>query len=206
MEVRCWITAILLATYAMTLAGAEITVQVFNAARAPEREVRRALAGAGRILRQAGIAAQWIQCGNPALDGRAVSECDPRSEPGLFVFSILPEDPREGIPGDALGFAVLAGRRNGAVAIYSRIVTLLRDNPDYANCNILASVIAHELGHLLLRSAQHAAGIMKANWDAADFEAMKQRRLIFSRAQAQKLATGPSEGAAGEPHAASGSN
>jgi hypothetical protein len=180
---------ILLAIHAMPLVGAEITVQVWNVARAPEHEVRKALEDAGWILRQAGTEAQWIRCGNPAVDGRAVSECYPRSEPGLFVFSILPEDPREGLAGDALGFAVLAGRRNGAAAIYSRIVTLLKNNPHYAECNILASVIAHELGHLLSGSAQHADGIMKANWDAADFEAMKQRRLKFSRARARGLAT-----------------
>ncbi len=188
MNIRRRMMGILLAIHAMPLAGAQITVQVWNVARAPEHEVQQALEDASWILRQAGIAAQWIRCGNPAVDGRAARECYPRSEPGLFVFSILPEDPRGGIPGDALGFAVLAGRRNGAAAIYSRIVTLLRNNPHYAECNILASVIAHELGHLLLGSAQHAGGIMKANWDAADFAAMKQRRLKFSRAQARGLA------------------
>jgi hypothetical protein len=67
---------------------------------------------------------------------------------------------------------------------------MLRDNPHYRDCNILASVIAHELGHLLLQSPQHGEGIMKANWGVADFEAMKQRRLKFSPEQARKIRAG----------------
>jgi len=188
MSARCWIIGVLFATQATGAARVVMTVQVYNAAGATESEIRKALGGAGRVLRQANVEAHWVECGSSVRDRMGVPGCVQRSEPGLFVLSILPEDPRGG--GNALGFTVLAGRRNGAAVIYPRVVSMLKDNPQYADCNLLASVIAHELGHLLLRSSQHGEGIMKAHWDAGDFEAMKQNRLKFSPAQSGEFGAG----------------
>ena len=196
MRTRCWVLGILFTMRAMGGTQDEILVQLENTADAPRPEIRKALAEAGWILRRAGIEARWVECGSVAGDRLDIPACRPRGEPGLFVISILPEDPRETRLGDALGFAVLAGRRNGAAVIYPRIVSMLRDNPHYADCNILGSVIAHELGHLLLQSPQHGEGIMKANWGVLDFEAMKQRRLKFSQKQAREIRAGMQEGGA----------
>ena len=189
MRTRCWISGVLFATQA-SAAGFVITVQVYNAANATNLEIRKALDGAGSILRQAGVEARWIDCVSTLRDRMVLPVCVQRSEPGLFVLSILPEDPRGG--GNALGFAVLTGRRNGAAVIYPRVVTMLTVNPQYADCNLMASVIAHELGHLLQRSSQHGEGIMKAQWDSGDFAAMRQNRLKFTHAQSEGLGAGGS--------------
>ena len=53
--------------------------------------------------------------------------------------------------------------------------------------NLLGHVIAHQLEHLLLRSPQHGDGVMKADWNGRDFEAMRQRQLEFSLAEARRL-------------------
>jgi len=46
---------------------------------------------------------------------------------------------------------------------------------------IMGNVIAHELGHLLLRSASHSfAGVMTARWDSMT----RMRDLLFNRRQA----------------------
>lgn len=188
MRTRCGIISVLFAIQATGAARVVMTVQVYNAASATESEIRKALGGAGRVLRQAGVEAHWVECGSAVRDRMSVPGCVQRSESGLFVLSILPEDPRGG--GNALGFTVLAGRRNGAAVIYPRVVSMLKDNPQYADCNLLASVIAHELGHLLLRSSQHGEGIMRASWGSDDFAAMKQNRLKFSPAEARELGAG----------------
>jgi len=177
----------LFAAHPMHLAGADIQVQVCNAVGAPEAEVRKALARAGWILRQAGVEAHWSECATSVRERTGVQDRGRQSRSEPFVVSILPEDPREGGSADVLGFAVLAGRRNGAAVIYSRVISVLKENPDYADCNILGSVIVHELGHLLLRSPEHGEGIMRANWDRGEFEAMKQKRLKFSVAQARQM-------------------
>jgi hypothetical protein len=178
MSGRCWMVGMFVVAQAM---GARITVQVYNPAGAPEGELRRSLGEAGRILRQAGVEARWVECRTP------IGECAQDRGPGVFVLSVLGADPRGEGSEDALGFAVLAGRRNGAVVIYPRAMERLEGYPQYADCDILAGVIAHEMGHLLLGSARHGQGIMKANWDGHDFEAMMQRRLGFSAAEVRAI-------------------
>ena len=181
------VVGILLVAQAMGAAQREIAVQLYNSASAPKGEVQKALGEAGWILSQAGIRAQWVDCGNSVRGGAELRGCQPRTETGLFVLSIVSEDPRGPGAAEALGFAVFAGRKNGAVVVYSHIRSALRDNPQYADCNLLGHVIAHELGHLLLRSPQHGDGVMKADWNGRDFEAMRQRRLKFSLAEARRF-------------------
>jgi hypothetical protein len=53
---------------------------------------------------------------------------------------------------------------------------------------ILAYAAAHEVGHLLLGDDAHTSeGLMKAHWESADFQAIAQNRLHFSRKQAEEL-------------------
>jgi hypothetical protein len=186
MKANSLIFGILCAARAVA-AAPSIDVQVYNAANVPQTGVRRSLAEAVGILRRAGIDLHWTECGNSVREGAGLPGCEPRTRPGLFVLSLLAQDPRADIASDALGFAVLAGNRNGAAVIFSRVASLRRDNPQYADCDITGAVIAHELGHLLLNSAKHGDGIMKANWGPADFAALRQRRLRFSKAEARDM-------------------
>lgn len=164
-----------------------IWVRVYNAANVPQSNMRKSLAEAAWILRQAGVKTHWVECGQWTSDGAGVPGCVPRGGPGQFALSLLAEDPRQDTANDALGFAVLTGGRNGAAVIFSRVASMRKDYPEYADCDITSAVIAHELGHLLLSSSKHGDGIMKANWEPADFAAMRQRRLRFSPAQARNL-------------------
>lgn len=53
---------------------------------------------------------------------------------------------------------------------------------------VLAYAAAHEVGHLLLGDEAHTPrGLMKANWETEDFEAMAQNRLHFSPEQTREL-------------------
>jgi hypothetical protein len=53
---------------------------------------------------------------------------------------------------------------------------------------LLAYATAHEVGHLLLGDEAHTArGLMKANWDRKDYEAMSQNHFHFSREQIRQL-------------------
>ena len=182
-----WILGMIFAAQ-LVVAAPIIQLQVYNAAKVPRSGVRRSLTEAVWILRQAGIELQWIDCGESIRESAALPACRPATRPGLFVLSLLGEDSREDAGNDVLGFAVLAGNRNGAAVISSRVASLRSDYPQYADCDITGAVIAHELGHLLLNSAKHGDGIMKADWQPADFAAMRHRRLRFSQAEAREIA------------------
>ena len=50
--------------------------------------------------------------------------------------------------------------------------------------DLLGLAMAHEIGHILLRSANHsAAGIMRAQWLPKDFRDAENGLLVFTREQ-----------------------
>lgn len=52
------------------------------------------------------------------------------------------------------------------------------------NVIVLAHVMAHEIGHLLLPYGHSSTGLMRANWDVADLRRAVYRQLKFTPEQA----------------------
>ena len=53
---------------------------------------------------------------------------------------------------------------------------------------LLGTVIAHELGHLLLSTNSHSAfGIMRANWSAKELWAVEHRAMYFSSSESKRI-------------------
>lgn len=181
-----WVLALVLATQAY---GAEaqlaVTVQVVNNANAPDSEVREAETEASLMFRRAGIEIHWVEC-RPELEGTPDAACRNIDHPMLFVLSITGGTVPNG-SGTALGYALMQGHGNHAAALYPRIAALVKSHPEYGNSSILGSVLAHELAHLVFHSTEHGEGVMRAKWERGDYQAMAQRRLGFSRKQAEKL-------------------
>src|SRR5262249_35089222 len=71
--------------------------------------------------------------------------------------------------------------------LYDRVQNLAAANStDVAP--ILGTVIAHEIGHLLLRSPEHSSkGIMQRNWPSADLQSAAQGRLRFTAEESQRM-------------------
>jgi hypothetical protein len=67
-----------------------------------------------------------------------------------------------------------------AFVFYNRIVDLARLNGvDIAP--ILGHALAHEMGHVLLPYGSHTSqGIMREEWDRAQFQAMAKKLLTFT--------------------------
>ena len=56
---------------------------------------------------------------------------------------------------------------------------------------LLAHVLAHEIGHMLQRSDQHApAGVMKRRWDGRDYVQMARHPLPFSEVDIELIHSG----------------
>jgi hypothetical protein len=53
---------------------------------------------------------------------------------------------------------------------------------------LLGTVIAHELGHLLLSTNSHSAfGLMRANWSRKELWAAEQRAMYFSSSESKRI-------------------
>lgn len=81
---------------------------------------------------------------------------------------------------DALAFALpFAGGANTITVMYRRIQTA--SGGAGRGHQILAHVLAHEIGHVLQGIDWHSqTGLMKARWDGLDFDAMQKKPLEFT--------------------------
>ena len=67
--------------------------------------------------------------------------------------------------------------------MYYRIVESVAERTGVDTESVMGCVMAHEIGHLLLGPGHVPAGIMRAEWDTGDLEAIRKGWLVFSHAQ-----------------------
>jgi hypothetical protein len=146
-----------------------VAVRIYNYSTAPAADLSYAKAEAARVFERAGLEIRWQDHGISAVS-----------------LVILPREmaekkaAEEGIPGTVLGRAAAATGR--AYAFYDRIVSIAVRRRVDARA-LLATVVAHELGHVLLGEASHSAeGIM-----SADLDPMRSARKGFTTAQAAAM-------------------
>jgi hypothetical protein len=132
---------------------AAITIRVWNRARVPDSIVQSAVAIDQSIFEQAGLKTIWLT-DDPQANRRA----------DLAVNIVRTRPPLPLTP-DAMGLVWLDSHRH--VLPWADI--FFRDISDLATtrtetAHLLANVIAHELGHLLLGPKHSCRGLMQAYW------------------------------------------
>lgn len=97
-----------------------------------------------------------------------------------------PDDTRR----EALACAMPFAKEGVAIYVmYDRIRWVARRSSREAP--ILAHVLAHELGHVLQGTNVHAqTGIMKAQWNGQDYDAMQRKPLEFTRVDIEMIRDG----------------
>ena len=143
----------------------------------------RALKEAARIYRQAGVATEWLT--DPArASGSAANE----DRPSLQAFTVLLiiqanlRATRDRTSKFLMGAAPKTSRDcGGSVYVFhdqiAEFSSVQRIDPALA----MGTVIAHEVGHHLLRQNGHSAeGVMRAAWDSNDWQRAAMGFLLFS--------------------------
>ena len=182
-----WLLGLVLAAQAKEPdSRTEITVQLYNYAKAPKKEVRQAEVTVGWLFQKAGIDVRWVECPQPDLARGADQVCQQAADPRLFVLSIINWDSPRGSD-SVLGFALLQGEANHAAVVYPRIKAVVEENGVSQDCDLAGNALAHELAHLVFRSTQHGEGIMQTAWARGDYRLMAQRQLSFTREQGRML-------------------
>ena len=144
-----------------------------------------------RIYRDAGVDVVWsgVTFNSTRPDALPSPEASGRGF-GLVVLPGTPTDQLT-VSTDALGGAAGTPEHRGRVAyvFYDRVEriaeTYLDKSRGCAECDVeivivLAHVMAHEIGHLLLPYGHSPTGLMRANWDAADLNRALYRQLNFT--------------------------
>lgn len=166
--------AVMLAHAALALS---VVVRLYDTRGVPEDALTAARATAERILQAAGVSVRWARCpcsepvGPVELMVR-VSAATPDSEPASLGFSYVDVDRKVGT------LATVFDDRVHALATAARV-----DEGE-----LLGRAIAHEIGHLLLGTHDHAsAGLMRGTWTSIELAKNRPVDWLLSRGDGADL-------------------
>ena len=164
-----------------------ITVNVRDYARVSHGTLARAEREAARIFHEAGVETLWREC---PLTGEGLQKypaCQQYLGATGFYLSILPGFmPMGGLSPDAMGWTAMAkeGERDSIADVFYDRVKERALASSASVPQLLGHVIAHELGHLLLRTSHHSAiGIMRARWETGSLLLAAKGQLNFTPEQ-----------------------
>jgi hypothetical protein len=162
-----------------------ISIYVYNGGQVPTRTLRKAEDGATRIFEKTGIKITWREPKPPVSEGGGSPDpwVPTNIEVRIFKRPMINEVP---VKEEVTGF-VWSFETNIAAILYDRVQDLAASKrADVAT--ILGIVMAHEIGHLLLRSHEHSSeGVMRQNWPPGDLQSAAQGRLHFTAEQSQRM-------------------
>ncbi len=180
-----------------------VVARTFNYAGVLDGDLRKAQARAEDILREAGIEVAWLDCW---LVDREPAGASPRCREPLgatdLMLRIGSAKPDNATHYVSMGFSLVNavdGRAPYLATVYADLVNNVARGAGVDAGELLGRTMAHEIGHLLLATNQHAAtGLMRAAWsrselrhhDAADWqflsgEADTMRTAIATRTAAR---------------------
>ncbi len=146
--------------------------------------------GAEATFRRAGIEIHWryFQC---------TVRCNPVGEPypdigPLISVAILPESMSRKVASNTREFGLATG--TGGVGVPTSAYVFLDRVREFADAEdapwipILAKIIAHEVGHLLLGNDCHSgSGIMRAHWRSGEVRQALMGDLLFAPREAEMM-------------------
>ena len=164
-----------------------LNIRVLNFSALDAEEVTSAFAVTRSLYATADIAVRWVMCLTETTGGCA----DPLRADELWL-RLVP-GAASGNAARTLGFAYVDPTAQGGVmaTVFAlQVANVARDVGGPAE-RLLGSVIAHELGHLLLGSSTHArTGLMSSRWFRQDVRSMALAQLRFSRREGRDLRAG----------------
>jgi hypothetical protein len=171
------------AAHAKGSGGASIVVRTYTQPDSHDA-TEAARRTAGTILERAGIEVAWVECRLTAEVAEAADACTQPLRSNELVVRIVPAaggDRRHHV--NALGFAYVdldAG--GGALAtVYADRVGLMAQSSGVDAAELLGRAMAHEIGHLLLGTNQHASrGLMRASWSGTDIRRRHATEWLFA--------------------------
>jgi hypothetical protein len=153
---------------AVQCADQGMVIDVVNSAGIPARDLEQATRLAARILITSGTTIIWrTSAGN--LQG-------PITSPAMTTLNYdvrlkIADSAPSSVPNRTLAYALPSVRIGTNITIFYDRVKRVSQDVEIDSASVLGLVIAHEIGHMLLRSTKHSpTGIMKAPWTKSDIQ------------------------------------
>ncbi len=166
-----------------------VTLRIYNYARVAEPELSDAKREAARLLAEIGVVTAWLDCPLSGAASATNRSCENGLGPGDVLLRILPHEmaKRFGLPPRTCGYAFRSEDDQSVLygnVFYQCVEEVWKANPQYRRAWVLALLLTHEAGHLLLGTNAHTrGGIMRPSWKARDLEAAARGDHHFSPEQ-----------------------
>ena len=171
-----------------------IQVRAFNVSKVPRGDLVRAESEVSRILAPAGITITWFNdevasSSSMVTDFSAVnstpSGCRNARRAGPLSILLLPHVPR-GL--NVIGFSLPCAEMGADSVIYIDKCEQIAFTMAVSFSKVLSHALAHELGHLLLRSNDHSAtGLMRPRWDRRMWQLATAGAISLDREEARRI-------------------
>jgi hypothetical protein len=180
------ILAVVLMTSTRTPASSAVIddsllVRIYDNAGILASELTSALRTTHDILRRADLIVDWVQC-RARRDGPVPAVCDQPLSTSDVVVRLIEGSDKETGERRALGYSLFDSNGiSGFATVYVDRVDWLARRAQYARAPLLGRAIAHEIGHLLLRSNAHTdTGLMREVWTAEQVVRNRREDWTFS--------------------------
>jgi hypothetical protein len=176
------------ASGAATTPETAVAVRTYNYGAVSGEQLARAKSEAAHIFRRAGISLEWIECRVPGGEGAACTE--PLLAGRDLMLRLVDRVPAHGERVVALGESMLDREQRGGVLMTIDVfpVRTVAGHAATAIPTLLGRAIAHEIGHLLLGSAEHSRfGLMRAMWSQDELRGLKPAHWGFSTREAAQM-------------------
>jgi hypothetical protein len=168
-----------------------LVVRIYDMTGIDRQRRAEAIDAARAILTEAGVEAEWLDCRR--APGAETTGCDAWRRPTDLIVRIV-RGSLETASGSspALGVAVIdapAGIGTLATIFIDRLEPVARRSGADATL-LLARTIAHEVGHLLLRTSDHGtSGLMRATWTDTELAQNRPEDWVFAAHERGQLRT-----------------
>ena len=165
----------------------QVTVSVYDYAQLPRDTLTRAEQQATTIFSHVGLDITWLNC-TQTDGGSGSTACNEMDGPIHLILRIT-SNLASSTKDTAFGIAHLASDGTGKYGdVFWKRVRDLQANSKIDVVFILANVMAHEMGHLLLGSNAHAiSGIMRAHWESDELRRIGMGTLQFLPEQGRRM-------------------
>jgi len=168
---------------------AAVAVRTYNYAVVGIEQMSEARSEAAHIFKSAGISLEWIECRVPG-DGAGAPCTEPLLVGRDLMLRLVDRTPSPGERVVALGESMLDREQRGGALMTIDVfpVRVIAERTATGVSTLLGRAIAHEIGHLLLGSADHPRlGLMRALWSHEELQGLKPAYWGFSSREAAHM-------------------
>lgn len=173
-----------------------LTVRVYDYTGLSDNTILKAEALARKVFHKAGVETNWVHCPTERVEEGRFPWCRKPISESEVILHIIPESMESRrLSEEAFGYALHAS--GGAPAqhawiFFHRVEQAAKKSQRTARATsqwvLLAHVVAHEIGHLLLGPDSHSGrGIMRARWRQEDLQEMEIGQMVFTAGQAKLI-------------------